>query len=423
MRTGSAELLRYIIKKLSKRRGSFYTGPAAFVFTTLFFSSSATAFECTNIGAGAAGAAGATDNGIGYSIACGPNANANGDGASAIGPDALANQTSATAVGVGAQATGLAATAVGPSSRAGGVSSTAVGNWATASADNSTAIGQISQAIAQFSTALGYNSQALQIHSTSIGSSAIAQRTNSTAVGDNAQALYIQSTAYGSNSYANGYGATVIGYNAHDNGGYGAVAVGLNAASGAYGTAIGQDASTLGHNGSTALGANAVATRNYQMMFGTSDVTYTAPGITSANSRSSQSGTTQFLSTDANGNLAASGYGPQDITSLQSGISGLQTGQAILGQTVFTQGHRINANQNEARQGIAMAAAMSQAPMPSAPGKTSWKLNNAIYKNAAATSLSIAHRLPTTVPVAVTAGVAVGLKNSAIVTGGMQGEF
>ena len=71
----------------------------------------------------------------------------------------------------------------------------------------------------------------------------------------------------------------------------------------------------------------------------------------------------------------------------------------------------------------AMAAAMSQAPMASVSGKKSWKFNNAVYKNAGTTSPSIAHRLPTRVPVAVTAGVAIGLRNSAIVTGGLQGEF
>ncbi len=115
------------------------------------------------------------------------------------------------------------------------------------------------------------------------------------------------------------------------------------------------------------------------------------------------------------------------LSAVSSGYNNLNNNINSLGQATmsgFSNAYgQINNNQKEARQGIAMAAAMSQAPMPSAPGKTSWKLNNAIYKNAAATSLSVAHRLPTTVPVAVTAGVAIGLKNSAIVTGGMQGEF
>jgi hypothetical protein len=110
-----------------------------------------------------------------------------------------------------------------------------------------------------------------------------------------------------------------------------------------------------------------------------------------------------------------------------SGYAGLNESLNNLGITTMsgfsnTYG-MINNNQREARQGIAMAASLAQAPMPSAPGKTSWKFNNAIYKNAAATSLSIAHRLPTRVPVALTAGVAIGLRSSAIVTGGLEGEF
>jgi autotransporter adhesin len=99
----------------------------------------------------------------------------------------------------------------------------------------------------------------------------------------------------------------------------------------------------------------------------------------------------------------------------------------VLGQSTMaglsTAYGQINNNQKEARQGIAMAAALAQAPMPSSPGKTSWKFNNAVYKNAAATSISVAHRLPTRVPIAVTAGIAIGLRNSAIVSGGLQGEF
>jgi autotransporter adhesin len=109
-----------------------------------------------------------------------------------------------------------------------------------------------------------------------------------------------------------------------------------------------------------------------------------------------------------------------NIATNTSNINSLSQNTMLGFQNAYGQ---INNNQKEARQGIAMAAALAQAPMPSAQGKTSWKLNNAVYKNAAATSFSIAHRLPTKVPVAVTAGVAIGLQNSAIVTGGLQGEF
>jgi len=104
-------------------------------------------------------------------------------------------------------------------------------------------------------------------------------------------------------------------------------------------------------------------------------------------------------------------------------IAGLNSSVGMLGAGLVSTNEKVDGVDRKASQGIAMAAAMAQAPMPSAPGKTSWKFNNAVYRNAGATSLSISHRLPTKVPVAVTGGVAIGLRNSAIVTGGLQGEF
>lgn len=290
------------------------------------------------------------------------------------------------------------------------------------------------------------------VASTATGIDALACGTNNTASSQQAVAL-------GYNNTVTGAGGVAVGsYNEVRAGSDGGIAVGYESiaanifavafgyesrAYGSYSSAIGSRAETNAHNAtavgrmtfanhenSTAIGYNATTTSANQMMFGSSSAIYAMPGLTSNASKAAQNGATQFITTDANGNLAASGYGAQDIAGLQTNVSGLQTnvaalqnGQAILGQTIYNQGNRINANQAEARQGIAMAAAMGQAPMPSAPGKTSWKFNNAIYKNAAATSLSIAHRLPTRVPIAVTAGVAIGLRNSALITGGMQGEF
>lgn len=193
-------------------------------------------------------------------------------------------------------------------------------------------------------------------------------------------------------------------------------ATGLNAfACGNNNTASGDSAAALGINAnasntnSTALGYGASTTSANQVMIGSSATTYAMPGILSSASAAAQSGSTQFLTTDSQGHLAGSGYGPQDIGNLYGAVGSLSG--------------KINSNQGEARQGIAMAAALAQAPMPSAPGKTTWKLNNAYYKNYAATSLSVAHRLPINMPVAVTAGVSIGLRNSALVSGGMQGEF
>jgi autotransporter adhesin len=257
---------------------------------------------------------------------------------------------------------------------------------------------------------------------------ALALGIDSTAIGNESIARGDESAALGSGSTANGYGATAVGSgattgnNSPNSGNYG-TAVGFNSvASGEQSSAFGYSASATGA-GSTAIGAGAVATRANQIALGTASSTYTAAGISSTASRAAQSGQTQFITTDSNGNLASSAYGPQDIAGLNNSITGLTNSVGILGANVAALSNRVDGNQREARQGIAMAAAMAQAPMPSVAGKTTWKVNNSYYKNYGASSLSVAHRLPTNVPMALTAGVAVGFRSSALFTAGLQGEF
>jgi hypothetical protein len=60
-------------------------------------------------------------------------------------------------------------------------------------------------------------------------------------------------------------------------------------------------------NGAVAIGAGAVASQTNQVVLGTSSHTYTAPGITSAQSKARQSGPLEFVTSDANGNLATDG--------------------------------------------------------------------------------------------------------------------
>lgn len=307
-------------------------------------------------------------------------------------------------------ASGPTSTAVGAYNVARGVSSVAIGtgnNYApfvVTSGDSSSAVGVDNSSAGFRSSALGFTNTSSNANATAVGSRNFATGESSLAAGYFNSASGSGSTALGYQNQANATNSTAIG----------ASAVVGNSYSGS--TVIG-----AGTNGNTAIASNATASN--QIMLGNSSVIYAAPGITSATSRATQSGTTQFVTTDSNGNLANSSYGPQDIAGLNSSVSALNNSVGILGQTVSNLSNRVDGNQREARQGIAMAAAMGQAPMPSAPGKTSWKFNNSVYKNAAATSLSIAHRLPTRVPIAVTAGVAIGLRNSALVTGGMQGEF
>ena len=77
-------------------------------------------------------------------------------------------------------------------------------------------------------------------------------------------------------------------------------------ASGASALAIGDGAQATGVS-SIAIGQGVVASQTNQVVLGTSSHTYTAPGITSALSKSRQSGPLEFVTSDANGNLATDG--------------------------------------------------------------------------------------------------------------------
>ena len=82
------------------------------------------------------------------------------------------------------------------------------------------------------------------------------------------------------------------------------------------------------------MGAGATNTANNQIMLGTAANTYQAPGITSAASLASQVGVTKFTTTDAQGHLATSAFGPQDIAGLQAGVLGLSQSVYDLGRSV-----------------------------------------------------------------------------------------
>ena len=77
---------------------------------------------------------------------------------------------------------------------------------------------------------------------------------------------------------------------------------------------------------STAIGANATTIRANQMAFGTATNTYTAAGITSAASKLTQSGPTQIVTSDGNGNLATVNT---SISDLQADIRNNSEGVAM----------------------------------------------------------------------------------------------
>jgi autotransporter adhesin len=308
-----------------------------------------------------------------------------------------------TAVGCSAYSLGAYSTAVGANAKASGDSNTAIGGDAFATAVDlsphtvyqATAVGAKAQSTGYTATSLGYSSNAAGNGSMSIGANSDATFYGSTALGTGAQAVAHQSTAIGLSANANGSNSTAVGANS----------------------------TTAGFENSVALGANAANTQANQIMLGTASTTYSAPGITSTASRAAQRGQTQFVTTDANGNLANSSYGPQDIARLQNDISGVQNSINVLGIGLANTNQRLNGLEKKALQGVAIAGAMVAAPMPSAPGKTRIKMNNSYYRGYAATSISVAHRLPVNIPAAITAGVSVGYRNSAMASGGLEVEF
>jgi len=124
-------------------------------------------------------------------------------------------------------------------------------------------------------------------------------------------------------------------------------AIGDGAVSSAINTTAIGEASSASHDGSTAIGYGAKTTRENQISMGTATSTHTLAGVTSDASRAAQSGPTQYITSDANGNLAGDGG------ALNSRLGGFAD----------------DIDSNTA--GIAMATAMSNIPQLSANKKFS----------------------------------------------------
>jgi hypothetical protein len=156
-----------------------------------------------------------------------------------------------------------------------GGGTTAIGVNALASANNATALGQASKATGPGSTALGIIANATGSWSTAVGNASVANNISSTAVGDAAKATANFSSAVGEHSMASGTNSTAVGGN-----------------------------STASFANSMALGAGAATTVANQVAIGTTTNTYDLPGVTSAASSSSQSGTVSVVTSDPTGHLA-----------------------------------------------------------------------------------------------------------------------
>ena len=189
--------------------------------------------------------------------------------------------------------------------------------------------------------------------------------------------------------------------------GTGAVAIGnLNSAVGNGAIALGNAASANGA-GAVAIGSGAVATMDGQVALRGSDSTYTFAGLNSAESAARQSGPVSLVTTDAAGNL---GVSTLDIGLLQStaGRIGSLEGRV---DTLFD---LAAVERRETNRGIAAAVALTPAPMPSEVGRVSYAANASVYRGELGLGASVAARVNSDTPLAVTMGVSYsGGKNTA----------
>jgi len=281
--------------------------------------------------------------------------------------------------------------------------------------------------------AVGGNSVASGVASVAIGLGAVAQNGAATSIGAGNTASGNGAVAIGDPNTATGMGAVAIGAN-NSAIGNGAVAIGNASVAGSNGAiALGAGAKAAQVN-SVALGSGAVTTQASQIMLGGSGSSVAIGDI--AASTAAQTGTTAVMTVDANGTVGQDTTIKPAIASMQSSITSIQNTDitqnnrlTALEQETTLLSNQISGVQNalsqlkrETRFGIADAMAMAPAPMPSAPGKTTWTVNVSEYHDSVGQAVSFAHRLNTAAPFVVTGGVSFGPSNVSVRLG-VGGEF
>ncbi len=122
------------------------------------------------------------------------------------------------------------------------------------------------------------------------------------------------------------------------------------------------------------------------------------------------------MTTDGAGNLASTPLDLSGLGNLGNRVDAVESGLASLTDYAVD-------SRREARKGVAAAMAMTTAPMPSLPGRTSWAVNGATFRGEYGFGASLAHRLDTAVPMALTAGYAFAGDANHGVRLGVAGEF
>lgn len=241
----------------------------------------------------------------------------------------------------------------------------------------------------------------LEPESQKCGTGAVALDDGALAVGADALALAVNATAIGRDTRASGTGSTVLGA--------GSTATADRA------TAIGSGAHAT-HSGSTVLGAGATSSANNQVTLGAAGTSVRLGDI--AASTAAQSGPLWLVTVDASGTLGRL----TGVATLQE-LAALQNQQAALSGRLDALAGVQEIDRRDSRQGIAAAMAIGQAPMPSAPGRTSYVFNLATFRGEQAIGGSVMHRIDTSLPFAVSAGFAYSGNGNNGGRIGVAGEF
>ncbi len=352
------------------------------------------------------------------SVALGSLAEATAAGAIAIGDASLANALNATAVGQATTAQGIASTAIGHnadatalasfaggvSAQATGIGSTALGRLSAASGLGGVALGASSVSSADGTVAIGESSLANQLNAVAVGQATTAQGVAATAIGHNADATALASFAGGVSAQATATGSTALGRIAN--------------ASAANATALGA-ASSATFAGSTAIGTGAATTAANQVSLGGTGSSVRVGDV--AASTAAQTGALNVATLDAAGTLGRGAAVSSFATAAQ--VQALDTAQVTLSGRVDDLFDLRDIDRRDMRQGIAAAVAMGHASMPSAPGRTSYVLNGAVFRGEVAIGGSIMHRIGGENPLAIGIGFSfAGNKNNAV-RAGLAGEF
>lgn len=321
----------------------------------------------------------------------------------------------------------LTGSILAPTTTMSGSFSTALGVPSAAIGDYSTSIGAFSFAPGARSTALGSFAEATGSGSVALGDNTFASGPSSVALGQNAAATAPAAHALGHNSVASGLASTAVGVRAHATA-VGTVAVGqISQATAANATAVGARANAA-FAGSTAVGADSVTTAANQISLGAAGSSVRVGDI--AASTAAQSGTLSVATVDSSGTLGRNTTLIPAVAALQTSsasqagqIAAIQGLQADMGQQIDSLFDLRRLDRRDIRQGIAAAVAIGQAPMPSAPGQTSYVFNGATFRGEYAVGGSIMHRLSGSTPFAIGAGFSFGGNKNHAARVGVAGEF